>query len=453
VSISRRSLLSSATGLALSPKMLRAQSSPTPPNIVFLISDDHSWTDLGCYGNSAARTPNLDKLASQGTRFTQCFVTSPQCSPNRSAILTGQPAHQTATSRLHAPMPEEQSTFLEVLRERGYHLGAFRKVHQGKEFDKRWDFYGDDKAPFAKFFDQRPKDKPFFLHVGFIDPHRPYPGKAFDPPTDPAKVSVPHWLPDTPEVRRDLADYLDEIARMDRESGEVLRLLEERGLAGNTMVVFTGDNGMPFPPRAKGTLYEYGIRVPLLVRWPQLWQSRMPSGFTPGSVSDQLVSHVDLPVTWIRAAGASVPKRMRGVDLLTGTRTEIFSERNWHDNFDLGRCIRTSRHKLIYNGLPDKPNRPIGDLAGSPSWAAYQELAKAGKLSPEHQAPLSPTRPMLELYDLEKDPRELVNLAERPESEALKEDLMARLSTWMDSTNDFLPPPFRIFEGKRRPTL
>ncbi len=416
-----------------------------PPNIVFLISDDHSWTDLGCYGNKAARTPNLDKLATQGTRYTHCFVTSPQCSPNRSAIFTGRPPHQTATSRLHAPMPDEEPTFLEALRERGYHLGAFRKVHQGKSFDRRFDFVGSEKDSFASFFEKRPKDKPFFLHVGFIDPHRPYPGKAFDPPTDPAKVEIPHWLPDTPEIRRDLADYLDEIARMDRESGEVLRLLEEQGLADNTLVVFTGDNGMPFPPRAKGTLYEYGIRVPLIVRWP----GRVKAG----AVEDKLVSHVDLPVTWIRAAGGTAPSRMKGVDVLNGRREEIFSERNWHDNFDLCRCIRTSRYKLIYNGMPDKPNRPIGDLAGSPTWASYQAMAKAGKLSAAQQAQMAPTRPLLELYDLDKDPREEVNLADKPEHAQVQEDLLARLSTWMDSTNDFLPPPFRMFEGKRRPTL
>jgi N-sulfoglucosamine sulfohydrolase len=437
---SRRQFIASASAAAA-----QAQTSAGRPNIVFLISDDHSWTDLGCYGNTAARTPNLDRLASQGTRYTHCFVTSPQCSPNRSAIFTGMPSHQTATSRLHSAMPEEQETFLEVLRRQGYHLGAFRKVHQGKEFDNRWDFYGNEKARFSDFFDKRPKGRPFFLHFGSTDPHRPYPGKAFDPPTDPAKVQVPQWLPDTPEIRKDLADYLDEIARADRECGEILRLLDEHGLSDNTMVVFTGDNGMPFPPKAKGTLYEYGIRVPLIVRWP--------GRVKVGAVSNALVSHLDLPVTWIRAAGATPPKRMRGVDLLTGARQEIFSERNWHDNFDLVRCIRTDRYKLIYNGMPDKPNRPIGDLAGSPTWAVYQALARAGKLSPEHQAALAPTRPLLELYDLQHDPRELQNLADKPEHAATREQLLNRLSAWMDTTNDFLPPPFRIFEGNKRPTL
>jgi arylsulfatase A-like enzyme len=202
---------------------------------------------------------------------------------------------------------------------------------------------------------------------------------------------------------------------------------------------------MPFPPKAKGTLYEYGIRVPLIVRWP--------GHVKAGAVSSTLVSHLDLPVTWIQAAGVRPPNRMRGLDFLDGRRKEIFSERNWHDNFDLVRCIRTDRYKLIYNGMPDKPNRPIGDLAGSPTWAAYQALARAGKLSAEHQAALTPNRPLLELYDLERDPHEVHNLAEKAEHSQLKEQLLSKLSSWMDGTNDFLPPPFRIFEGKQRSTL
>ena len=423
-----------------------AQSEAPRPNFVFIISDDHSWTDLGCYGNAAARTPNLDRLASQGARYTHCFVTSPQCSPNRSAILTGLPPHQTATSRLHAPMPGGQETFLEPLREHGYFLGAWNKVHQGAEFDKtRWHYHGAARLSPTDFLRQRPKDRPFFFHVGFTDPHRPYSPGAFDPPTDPSRVPVPKWLPDTPEIRKDLADYLDEIARMDRQAGEVLRVLEEQGVADNTVVMFTGDNGMPFPPRAKGTLYEDGIRVPLIVRWPGRVQ--------PGTVSGKLVSHIDLPVTWLESARIPKPLRMKGVNLMTGNRDEIFSERNWHDNFDLIRCIRTRTHKLIYNGLPDKPHRPIRDLADSPTWASYLALNAAGKLSAAHQRALAPQRPLLELYDLERDPDELNNLADAPASSKIQEDLLNRLGSWMDSTNDFLPPPYRMLEGKRRPTL
>lgn len=448
LSLSRRLFLQASAATQVAP-------GGPPPNLLFLISDDHSAADLGCYGNAAVRTPNLDRFASQGTRFTRCYVTSPQCSPNRSAILTGCAPHSIATSRLHAPMPEPQWTLLEGLKERGYYTGAFRKVHQGPAFDKRWDFYGTAKEPFAAFFDKRPANRPFYLHVGFTDPHRPYKENVVVPPHDPAKVRVPEWLPDTPEVRRDLALYADAIARMDGECGEVLRLLEERGLAGNTLVLFTGDNGMPFPPRAKGTLYEDGIRVPLLARWP--------GRVAAGAVQEGLVSHLDLTPTWLEAAGATTPRWVQGrsfLPTLTGRaqppRAEVFSERNWHDKFDVCRCIRTATHKLIYNGMPEKPFRPISDLEASPTWEAYTRLGREGKLVEKHRTALTATRPMLELYDLQKDPQERMNLAEAAESKELLEGLLGRLSAWQDRTNDFLPPPYREFpvgSGRRRETL
>jgi arylsulfatase A-like enzyme len=179
----------SAGALALS------QGAP-PPNILFILSDDHTAADLGCYGNTAVTSPNLDRLASEGARFSNCFVASPQCSPNRSAILTGCSPHTTSTSRLHTPLPDWEPSFLEPLKARGYFSGAFRKVHQGAAFDKRWDFYGNAQAPFSAFFDKLPTGRPFFLHVGFTEPHRPYKRGVFSPPHDPAKVRLPAFLPD-----------------------------------------------------------------------------------------------------------------------------------------------------------------------------------------------------------------------------------------------------------------
>jgi arylsulfatase A-like enzyme len=443
-SITRRALAGLTAGLAVSSSP--GQTGARPPNIVFLISDDHSAPDLGCYGNQAIRTPNLDRLASQGVRYDRAYVTSPQCSPNRSAILTGEFPHTIGTSRLHVKMPERQTTIVEHLKERGYFIGAFRKVHQGPEFEKRLGFYRGPKAAWKEFFDALPADRPFFLHAGFTDPHRPYSPGAVSPPHDPAMVRIPEWLPDTPEIRRDLALYYDEIARMDRECGEILSLLDQRGLAENTLVVFTGDNGMPFPPRAKGTLYEDGIRVPLLARWP--------GRLKPGTVSTDLVSHLDLPVAWLAAAGVRKPAQMAGVDFLSGERRDhIFAERNWHGNFDPSRCIRTATHKLIFNAAPDAPYRPISDLAESATWESYLALAKAGKLKPAHATALEPRRPVIELYDLERDPKERNNVAESSGYAAVRKDLLARLTDWMNNTNDFLSPPFRIRGGREVSTL
>jgi arylsulfatase A-like enzyme len=435
----RRSFLG---GSAAAP--LLAQQAGALPNIVFLISDDHSAPDLGCYGNTVVQTPHLDRMAREGMRFESCFVSSPQCSPNRSAILTGCTPHTTSTSRLHTPMPDWEPTFLEPLKQRGYFTGAFRKVHQGAAFDKRWDFYGTAKQPFSEFFERRPKDRPFFLHAGFTDPHRPYKAGAFNPPHDPARVRVPAFLPDTPEVREDLAHYHDFIARMDAECGQIFELLRRHGLDRNTLVLFTGDNGMPFP-RAKGTCYDPGIGVPLLAWWP--------GRVAPGGVKRELISHVDLAPTWLAAAGLETPRKMQGrsfLPLLTGqgafrARDAVFAERNWHDNFDPIRAIRTATHKLIFNAAPHFPYRPAWDLADSTSWKSIQQEARRGRLPAPLKQMLAPSRPVLEFYDLAADPNEFHNLATSAAHREVLADLEARLSAWMEETYDYLPP------GRARP--
>jgi len=433
--VTRRSLMKTGLAAGSAPAFLKAQSKL--PNFLFLISDDQSVPDMGCYGNPV-RTPNLDRLAAEGIRFNNCFVSSSQCSPNRSSIFTGCTPHTTNTSRLHTPMPPWEQTFLEPLKEKGYFVGAFRKVHQGKEFDKRWDFYGGRNARFEEFFDALPAGRPFWLQFGSTDPHRPYHPGACDPPHDPEKVKVPDFLPDTPEIRRDLAMYYDEIARFDRECGELLELLEKRGLADNTLVIMTGDNGMPFP-RAKGTCYDPGLRVPLIA-W---WKGRIQAG----RVVDDLIAHVDLPVTWLDAAGIEKPEKMQGrsfLALLEGRpyqkREAVFSERNWHDNFDPIRSVRTERYKLIFNAAPHFPYRPAWDLENSPTWASLKREARKGRLKRRHLQLFNRTRPMLELYDIQHDPGEFNNLADDPAHEDVLNKLLKLLSDWMHDTYDYLPP-------------
>lgn len=430
--MNRRTFLAGPAAAAVSAQAAR------PPNIVFLISDDHSAPDLGCYGNAGVRTPNLDRLAGEGMRFTRCFVTSPQCSPNRSSLLTGATPHTTATSRLHTPLPDWEPTVVDQLKERGYFTGAYRKVHQGPSFDRRWNFYAKAGEPLSRFFDERPKDRPFFLHFGSTDPHRPYRDGAFDPPTRPDDVRVPRFLPDSPEVRKDLAHYADYTSRFDRECGEILGLLDRHGLRDDTVVFMTGDNGMPFP-RAKGTLYDPGIHVPLIARWP----NRIPAG----TVANEMIPHVDLPATWLEMARAAPLPKMQGLSFLarlTGasyaSRREIFAERNWHDNYDPSRCVRTEQYKLIWNATPAKPYWPIRDLADSPTWASYLQLERQNRLRPEHQLLLRPTRPDYELYDVVADPDEFVNLADNPVLRTVLDDLRGRLSAWMSDTFDYLPP-------------
>jgi len=410
------------------------------PNFVFMISDDQSYSGAGCDGNKQIKTPNIDRLAREGLRFDRGFAPSPSCSPSRSAILTGESPHETGTSRFRSPMPASQKTILEYLKSQNYYTGAFKKVHQGTEFWSRWDFKGLHK-PIREFFEARPKDRPFFLHIGYHDPHRPYlPGERYPEKNPRSSVNVPSFLPDTPGVRKDIAHYYEAIERLDVNVGKLLELLEKYALTENTLVLFTSDQGMAFPG-AKGTLYDPGLHVPLIARWP--------GKITPGRTSSDLVSLVDLAPTWLEAAGVRVPKAMEGksfLPLLLGRnfqpREALYAERNFHTHLDLIRCVRTQRYKLIQNYLPEVPYRPLSDIARSPSWRSIEDLERHGKLSPAlYQRYFKKPRPAEEFYDLQKDPGELNNVATDPKYKTELLHLQQLLSRWMIATHDFLPPP------------
>ena len=398
------------------------------PNILFLISDDHSGGDLGALGNAALRTPALDQLAQGGVRFTAAYTVSPQCSPSRAAIATGRSPHATGTSRLHATLTGEHETVIDRLKRTGYHVAAFRKVHLGIPFQGHWDRYSGDEVPFDSFFRERPRDRPFFLWVGFHDPHRPY-----DPAEPRPAIRVPAFLPDTPAVRADLAAYHSEIERMDGEVRGLLALLEREGLADSTLVMFAGDNGMPFPG-AKGSLHDPGVRVPLLARWP---------GHIEAGVSrDDPVSLLDLAPTCLEAAGLPADPGMEGRSLLAPPAADraVFFERKWHDNLDLVRGVRRGRHLLLHNFRPELPYRPSDDLAGSPSWKSIDELHRQKKLPAAlERRYFTAPRPAVELYDLSGDP--LRDLAADPAQAGELRDLEQVLSDWMVATSDFLPPP------------
>ena len=425
-----------------------AKASPRP-NIVFLFSDDHSVPDLGCYGNRAIRTPNLDALCAGGMRFNRAYVASPQCSPSRASILTGRTPHAVGASRLHVNAFVDTPSVPQMLTAAGYFTGALGKVHQG-HIEKHFDCRLGEKGSFEKFFSKRPGDQPFFLWFGSTDPHRDYAPGAIEPPHDPEALEVPGFLPDTPEVRRDLALYYDEVGRFDQECGKLLSLLDQHGLTENTLVVMAGDNGMPFP-RAKATLYEPGIHVPLVVRWP--------GHAAPGRSCDALVSLMDLAATWLDAAGVPVPGDMEArslVPLLRGggaVREYVFAERNWHDNWDPMRCAVGTRYKLIQNYRPSVGYLPSLDLLRSPSFAAIKEQAQRGELTGPLTWYLRETKPRAKLYDLETDPGEWHNLAEDPAYASELRKLQRILGAWMNETHDFLPPPAAAYKGDRGDTL
>jgi arylsulfatase A-like enzyme len=433
------SIPAKATPAELSP---RAPSKDALPNIVLLLADDLSAPDLGSYGNEAIGTPNLDGLAQTSTRFTRAYAPSPQCSPTRASLLTGRSPHVTGASRLHAPALPEFPSIITMLKGAGYFTGAYRKTHQPL-IEKQFDFYGDDAEPLESFFQQRPNDAPFFLWFGSQDPHRPYFKGAFEPPHSPSAVHVPDFLPDTEEVRKDLARYYDRISRFDKDCGTILGLIESQGLKESTLVIMTADNGMPFP-RAKGTLYEAGIRMPLLIRWP--------SKIAQGSISDALVTLLDIPATIVDALGLEASGEFEGLSLLailsgSQPREFIFAERNWHDNWDPMRCVVSERFKLIRNYRPEVGYLPTLDILESPSFQEIARLAKEKRLTGLLAWYLQTSRESFELYDIQADPLEQKNLAKDPVYLEVFQAHQRSLSDWMIQTSDFLPPPIGFYPG------
>ncbi len=437
------------------------------PNVLLVLSDDHSAAHVGAYGNADIKTPNLDKFAAQGMRFERAYVAAPQCVPSRAALMTGRSPVAVQMTRFSAPLAEEYKTWLELLRASGYFAGvAGRSFHLDgsgnqppetvavfdkynlRTFQRRLDYakQGNALAQYREFLDLA-KGKPFALQLCFSDPHRPLDANAIPVPHDPAKIKLPAHYPDTPGVRADFARYYDEIARFDSSFAEVLEELNKRGLAENTIVIFQGDNGAS-QFRGKGTLYEFGVRVPLIVRWPGKVKA--------GSATSELFSGEDLAPTLLEACGLKPLKEMTGRSFLKLLRGEsytgrqyVFAERGAHGSglptgtspFDLGRVIIGKRYKLIYNALWQLPYQPV-DFAGDAFWKELQQMSKDGKLSPLHQRLyFSPTRPMFELFDLEADPDEFNNLIDSPEHAAVARELKAALQEWMILERDYLPLP------------
>ncbi len=466
--ISRRAFTSAAAAL---PVAAQPQNSARP-NILLILSDDHTAEFTGCYGNPTIQTPHLDRFASEGMRFTRFFCSAPQCVPSRTAYLTGRSPVSARMGRFTSPLPPDVVTLPEVLRSqagyftgvcrRQFHLdgapgpnsrGVFEK-NKLQTFSSRVDFL-DRASPRAmtetrvnEFFDKRPADKPFFLWVNFDDPHFPWdnvPGGI-----DARKLRVPSFLPDLPGVREDLRRYYDEVQRMDGEFQLVLDTVQKRAGLDNTLVLFAGDNGFPFP-HGKGTLYDPGLNVPFLMRWP--------GRIKPGAVSDALISGEDYTPTILDAAGLKPAPGMSGIsflNLLLGRphtpRRHVFGQRVTHGSrpysesctthtFDLSRMARSSRHKLIYNCTPQQQYSPV-DSYNEASWRQMSDENAWGRLAPRFSRTYFPhARPVFELYDLEKDPDEMDNLAGRAELAPVERELKLALQEKMILDYDYLPLP------------
>ena len=458
--------------------LISGLSAEQRPNIVLIIADDLAWDDSGPYGNDRIRTPNLDRLAAECMKFTRAILTASSCSPSRASIITGRYPHRTGAEELHWPVPAGQVTFVEKLRTAGYWTASAGKWHLGDEIRDRFDLIrdvdtsgfqlpggkegqagvfkettkGDAKsgcADWVSLIRERPKDKPFFLWLAALDPHRPYDEGILDQPHLPAAVRVAPYHPDTFGVRREYALYYDEISRLDRFTGLVISELRKQSVLDKTLVIFCSDNGRPFP-RDKTTLYDSGIRTPFIIRYPPLVKS--------GSVYNRLISAVDIAPTLLEIAGVKRGDTFDGVSfsgllenpLGLPVRSYAFAEKNWHDYEDHSRAVRGTQFKYIRNYYDDLPPTPPADAVRGVTYKALGKLHESADLSATEGQLFWFPRPREELYDCSADPHELKNLAEDSSYAKTLALMREAMHEWERDTGDRVPELRTADEFDRR---
>ncbi len=409
------------------------------PNFIIFIADDAAWNDCGPYGNQVIKTPNINKLAEDGVVFDNAFLTTSSCSPSRCSILTGRYPHSTGAPELHMPLPAEQLLFVGELQKVGYYTAVAGKYHIGdlrNEFDSIYGGSPSGCENWVRALQNRPLDKPFFMWLAAMDPHRKYQPNTIPEPHDPATVLVPSFLPDADSTRKDIALYYDEISRLDSYLGKVMQVLKDQGVDENTMVIYMTDNGRPFP-RCKTRMYDSGIKTPFIVRWP----GKLQKGRT-----DALISSIDIAPTFCEFAGANVLETFQGIsfapilkDYSAQTRDYIFGEHNWHDYQSHERAIRNHKYLYIRNAFPELNASPPADAVGS---LTYQEMIKmynAGELNEKQLDCFMEPRFAEELYDVVNDPLQFNNLAENAENEDALNEMRNMLNNWIVEFDDKIP--------------
>jgi arylsulfatase A-like enzyme len=412
---------------------------PKQPNFIVFIADDAAWNDCGPYGNHKIKTPNINLLAEEGVVFNNAFLTTSSCSPSRCSILTGRYPHSTGAPELHMQLPASQLLFAGELQKAGYFTAVAGKYHIGPkrpEFDTIYGGAPSGCEYWVEALQNRPKDKPFFLWLAAIDPHRSYRPGIIPEPHRPEDVIVPPYLPDNDSTRKDLALYYDEISRMDSYIGQVMYELKNQGVDENTLIIYMTDNGRPFP-RCKTRLYDSGIKTPFIVRWPE----KIKKGTT-----NALVSSIDIAPTFCELAGAGTSETFQGVsfvpvleDYSKETRKYIASEHNWHDYQAHERAVRNHQYLYIRNAFPHLNASPPADAVRS---ITYQEMVNRyneGHLNENQLDCFVKPRPSEELYDVVNDPHQLHNLAGNTDYEGALNDMQKLLDNWMAESGDEVP--------------
>lgn len=424
------------------------------PNLLFVIADDCTYHDIGCYGGQA-QTPNIDALATEGMRFTHCFQSAPMCSPTRHNIYTGQYPVKTGAYPNHTFAYDHVASITQYLKPLGYRVALSGKRHIGPE--QVFDFeYSGRKNPDMQVIDAMfgqcaNSGTPFCLFACSNEPHTPW--DQGDPSRyPPAKIKLPPYLPDTVEMRAGYSRYLAEITYYDDQVGQLLELLEKHQLASNTLVVVVSEQGnsMPF---AKWTCYDNGLQSAMIVRWPGRVQA--------GSVSSAMVEYVDVTPTFVDVAGGKPAKEFDGrsfAGVLTGKTNEhkefvygLMTTRgikSGNESYPI-RSVRSRTHKLILNLQHDQPFRNA--CVRSPEFQSLVRAAARGDGDAKRAVDRYQNRPAVELYDTTVDRFEMNNLADRPESAPAIAALRKKLTAWMKAQGDQgIETEMRANERQRR---
>jgi arylsulfatase A-like enzyme len=441
----------------------RPSEPPPRPNILFCIADDWGWPHAGAYGDPVVQTPTFDRLAREGVLFEHVYVMSPSCTPSRNSILTGQHHWRLEEgANLWSTLDVKFPVYPLLLENAGYFVGYWRKCWGPGDL-KAGGYVGSHPGGthypggFEEFLSARSGKTPFCFWLGSSDPHRPYKvGSGKSSGIDLNAIKVPGFYPDRPEIRSDIADYYFEVQRFDADCAQAISMLEKSGELDNTIIVMTGDHGMPFP-RCKSNLYEMGVHVPLAIRWG--------NKIKPKRRLNDFVSFIDLAPTFLEAAGLKVPNEMTGrslMPLLRSAKSGYLKKSRSHVIFgkerhtpaqgipEMGgypcRGLRNRRFLYIRNfapdrwpaGIPEGATHPIGRFAdcddgptkallmkyqNHPDYDTFFALSFAKRL-PE------------ELYDLDKDPDQLHNVAIDPDYEHIRKEMSTRLMTELKASGD-----------------
>ena len=410
------------------------------PNFVFIIADDCTFRDIGCYGGQA-KTPNIDRLANEGMRFTRCFQAAPMCSPTRHNLYTGIYPVKSGAYPNHTFVKDGIKSVVHYLKPKGYRVALSGKTHINPRTSFPFEYSTKGNNPdldkIDQLFEDSVKEKtPFCLFACSNEPHSPW-DKGNQSDYDPQKIKLPPYFVDTPETREAYCKYLAEIGYYDWQVGQILKKLDKHGLKEDTLVVVVSEQGSGFP-FAKWTCYENGLQSAMVVRWP--------GKIKAGSRTSAMVEYVDVLPTFLDAAKFNIPKVLEGQSFLPVLLGNKHAHKkyvyglmttkginNGSENYGI-RSVRDERYKYIWNFTPDVEFQNA--CTQSMVFKSWIKKAQSGDADAKDKVNRYQWRPEIEIYDLEKDPYEWNNLAGKPEVKTIQQRLSNALKKWMKSQGD-----------------